>query len=352
MDRYSRREILNRAGQLGVAAGSVALLAGCSRLATSGSPGWTAPAMGAARGTSLETTTLRFASIPGAACMAPVYVAEELLRADGFTDVQFTSMQPAEILPALADGKIDLQTHTVGIPIVHADTSDATVMLAGVHTGCFELFARDGIRSIADLKGQRVSVGFLGSGRHVHLAAMAAYIGIDPNVDITWTADSAADALRLFTEGQLDAYMAFAPEPQQLRAAGAGRPIVSTSADRPWSHYFCCVLNGNRAFVQNNPVATKRVVRAILKAADICASQPERAAQSVVDRGIGSRDSALQALREIPYNVWREYDPEDTVRFYSLLLQQVGMIKSAPDKIIKQGTDWRFLNELKQELKA
>ena len=26
---------------------------------------------------------------------------------------------------------------------------------------------------------------------------------------------------------------------------------------------------------------------------------------------------ALQALKEIPYGKWREYDPEDTVRFYA-----------------------------------
>jgi len=30
----------------------------------------------------------------------------------------------------------------------------------------------------------------------------------------------------------------------------------------------------------------------------------------------------------------------------------VGMIKSTPQKLITQGTDWRFLNELKRELKA
>jgi NitT/TauT family transport system substrate-binding protein len=31
---------------------------------------------------------------------------------------------------------------------------------------------------------------------------------------------------------------------------------------------------------------------------------------------------------------------------------EVGMIKSNPQKIIALGTDWRFLNELKKELKA
>jgi len=41
-----------------------------------------------------------------------------------------------------------------------------------------------------------------------------------------------------------------------------------------------------------------------------------------------------------------------TVRFWALRLHEVGMIKSDPNKIIADGTDWRFLNELKRELKA
>jgi len=57
-------------------------------------------------------------------------------------------------------------------------------------------------------------------------------------------------------------------------------------------------------------------------------------------------------LGEIPYDKWREYDPEDTVRFYALRMHDVGFIKSSPQKIIADGTDWRFLNELKRELKT
>ena len=76
-------------------------------------------------------------------------------------------------------------------------------------------------------------------------------------------------------------------------------------------------------------------------------------AQQLVERGFTDRyDYAVQALREIPYDKWREYDAEDTVRFYSLRLHEMGMIKASPQKIIADGTDWRFLNELKHELKA
>ena len=123
--------------------------------------------------------------------------------------------------------------------------------------------------------------------------------------------------------------------------------------DRPWAQYFCCIAAGNREFVQRHPVATKRTVRAILKATDICAREPARAARSVVQKGyVTSYDYALETMRDVPYTQWRAYDPEDTVRFYALLLREAGMIKSSPQKLIAQGTDWRYLNELKKELKG
>jgi len=129
--------------------------------------------------------------------------------------------------------------------------------------------------------------------------------------------------------------------------------LVSTTDDHPWSQYFCCLLAGSRDYVRNHPVATKRVLRAILKAADLCANEPIRVAQRLVERGFADRyDYALETLQEVHYDRWRDYDVEDTVRFYALRLRDVGLIKSSPQKIIAEGTDWRFLNELKRELKA
>jgi len=105
--------------------------------------------------------------------------------------------------------------------------------------------------------------------------------------------------------------------------------------------------------VTRNPVATKRVLRAILKATDICAQEPERAAQYLVTKGYEPRyDVALEVLKDLPYRRWREANPEDTLRFHALRLHEVGMIKSSPQKLLTQGSDWRFLNALKKEMKA
>ena len=146
---------------------------------------------------------------------------------------------------------------------------------------------------------------------------------------------------------------------QERPAAGeplpetSGHVVVNTAVDRPWSQYFCCMVAGNQEFVRKHPVATKRALRAILKAADVCALEPDRMARLLVDRDYVKRyDYALQTMQELPYGTWREYDPEDTIRFFALRLHEAGMIQSSPQKIIAQGTDWRFFNALKKELKG
>jgi NitT/TauT family transport system substrate-binding protein len=300
-----------------------------------------------------ETTTIKVLQHPGL-CFAPQFVAEALLQAEGFTAVHYVPA-PGGVAgaQALAAGQAHFSTQTAGLLITRVDAGDPIVFLAGLHVGCFELFGTERVRAIHDLKGKRVAVTDLGSGRHVFLAVMAAYVGLDPRTDIQWVTPPAAEALQLLAAGQVDALMAFPPEPQALRRQRIGRVVVNTTLDRPWEHYFCCMVMGNHAFVHNYPVATKRAVRAILKAADVCALEPERAARSLVDRGVATRyDEALQTMQEIPYQRWREYDPEDTVRFFALRLHEVGMIKSSPQRLIARGTDWRFFNELKQELKG
>jgi NitT/TauT family transport system substrate-binding protein len=108
----------------------------------------------------------------------------------------------------------------------------------------------------------------------------------------------------------------------------------------------------HRDFATRNPVATKRALRAFLKATDICAQDPQRAARYLVEKGHESYATALEVLTKLPYGRWREFNPEDTLRFHVLRLREVGMIKSDPSRLIARGTDWRFLNELKRELKA
>ena len=280
-------------------------------------------------------------------------IAEELLRAEGFTDIRYVS-RTCRSTRVIARGDIDFDLETAAWVAYQVDAGEPITALAGVHPGCYELFAHEPIQAISDLKGKRVGIAQqLGQSGHLLLTVIAAQVGLDPHKDINWIASPTAGPMELFAQGQVDAFLAWPPEGQELRARKIGRMILSLGTDQPWSQYFCCIAFGNSEFVRAHPVATKRFLRAILKAADICATEPERAAQQLVDLGFTERyDYALQMLSEIPYASWREFDPEDSLRFYALRLHEVGMIKSSPNQILADGTDWRFLNELKRELKA
>ena len=297
-----------------------------------------------------ETTTVRLAK-GSSPCGAPVYAAEELLRDEGFSDIRYVAT--ASSFTAAARGEIDFGNQFSAPTVVSMDAGNPITLVAGVHVGCFELFANESIRSITDLKGRSVGVKSLDSSQYSFLASMAAYVGLDPSRDINWVTSASVKPMELFVDGKIDAFLGLPPEPQELRARKIGRVLVNSAVDRPWSQYFCCMLVANRDYIQAYPIATKRVVRAILKAADLCAAEPKRVAQRLVDGGFADRyEYALEVLTEIPYGMWREYDPEDTVRFYALRLHEAGMVKSSPQKIIADGTDWRFLDELKRELKT
>jgi len=298
-----------------------------------------------------ETTTIRLAKNQ-TICIAPQYVVSDLLSAEGITNVVYVQSDGGvEQAKAVANGDLDFTLHFSGPLLLQIDRGLRTTILAGIHVGCFELFAKEGIRSVGDLKGRTVGIQALETSQHIFLSAMATLVGLNPTKDIEWVTSASVKPIELFAEGKIDAFLGFPPEPQRLRAQNIGHVIVNSAQDRPWSQYFCCMLAGNREFVRKNPMATKRVVRAMLRATDLCVSEPALVAQRMVDRGFTARhDYAVQTLADVPYNRWRDYDPEDTIRFYALRLREAGMLKSNPAKIIADGADWRFLNEVRREL--
>ena len=298
-----------------------------------------------------EVTTLRLAYYANN-CLAPLLVAEDLLRTEGFTDIHYVSVPESFTIPELvARGDCHFANTFAGTLVSHMDNGLPVTGLSGVHSGCYELFAHEPVRTISDLRGKRVAIQDLNSDGYYYMAIMAAHVGLDPKTDFNWVTSPDGNPMELFAEGNADAFLAFPPEPQELRDRNLGRVIISTIQDKPWSQYLCCVLFSSKEFVRNHPIATKRYLRAVLKAADFCADQPEKAAQRLVEAG-SRYEYALQTLTEIQYRAWRDYDPADTMRFYALLLHEAGMITSNPNKILAEGTDWRFLDELGRELKA
>ena len=287
-------------------------------------------------------------------CLAPIYVAEDLLKAEGFTQVEYVPLEGAlGTGQMLGAGKADFGSDAAPPLLLNLEAGEPIVILGGLHAGCYELFGTNRVRTIRDLKGKKVAVTQLRDDRHAFIAAMAQHVGLDPRKDIEWVTMPVEDAMRRLRGERIDAFMGFPPEPQELRARKIGHVVVNTATDRPWSQYFCCMAVTSRDFARANPVATRRALRAILKAAELCAAEPDRVARFLVDRRyVDQLDLARQTLREVPFRPWRDYIPEDTVRFYALRLHEGGMLQTSPQKLIARGTDWRFFDQLKRELKG
>jgi len=310
-----------------------------------------------------EITTIRFEKDP-VTCIAP-QVLQESLRAEGFTDIRYVDLTEAHLRRAeavksdylsnmIAHGEVDFGREFAPALVLGMNAGAPITILAGLHVGCFEVFGKKEIHTLADLKGRTVGADlYLSAGDIPLLTIMTSLVGLDPAKDLHWVTDRSLPPSDLFVKGKIDAFLAFPPTLQEIRTRNIGHVIVSSITDRPWSQYYCCLLATHTEFARKYPIATKRALRAILKAADLCAAEPKRMAQLLVDQGFTTRyDYTLQALSEIRYDVWREWDPEDTLRFYALRLYEAGLIQSSPNKLIAEHTDWRFLDELKRELKA
>ena len=307
-----------------------------------------------------EITTIRFEK-DTATCIAP-QVFQELLRAEGFTDIRYVDFTEAHtrradaansgpIADMIAHGEVDFAREFAPNLMLTMNAGGPVTVLSGLHLGCFELFGKNEIRSLGDLKGRTVGTDAISD--QALLTIMTRLVGLEPAKDFRWVTDPSLRPMDLFVEGKIDAFLTLPPNLQEVRARNVGHVIVSSITDRPWSQYYCCMMATSTEFARNYPVATKRVLRAILKAADLCASEPKRVARLLVEQGYTKRyDYTLQALSEIRYDVWRDYDPEDTLRFYAMRLHEAGLIRSSPNELIADHTDWRFLDEIKRELKS
>ena len=302
-----------------------------------------------------ETNRLRIVRFRSV-CQAPMFVAEQILRREGFTDishVEGTGVNAVDMARALADGRADFVVHFVAPLAMAIDRGAEISVLGGVHPGCFELFTTTSIRSVKDLKGKTVCIPGQESVQHGFLASIVASVGLDPQKDLTWAIHPPDKGKALLAEGRVDGYLGFPPDPQELRDKKIGHMLLSSSVDRPWSQYFCCMAACGREWLARHPIAAKRVMRALMKGAEMCAADPDLGVKAYLAAGFPANpEYARQAVKEMPYRRWRDFNPEATLRFYALRLREAGMVKGTPQKILAQGTDWRILEELKREMKS
>jgi NitT/TauT family transport system substrate-binding protein len=351
----TRRQLLLRTLGTGAAIVGGSALAACARQSEAAT---------------LETTTVRI--VYPVDCDPGLVLAERYLLKEGFTDVQFVNAQFTTrgwITKNLADFACAHSEFAVG---AIADGLPLRV-LSGLHSGCLELWVRDGITAVRDLRGRRISVRVkdIADMFYAWFAILLGGIGITlKDVDFVEAGgpDDYPGMIGAFVEGRADAVLAGGPQGPFLKRLlkRPGHVILETMTETPWSQYFCCNLVANRDWAQQNPVATKAVTRALLRATDAAASDHARAARDAValiaarSKEIGGpaasgnfEDESIvtETMAMCTYN-WRELDPEDTLRFFALQLANVGLITSTPQQIIARGSDFAYMRQWKSESKS
>ena len=337
----TRRQLLIRTLATGAAAAGGATLAACARPSSAASGALPPP----------ETTTLRIVNPP--ACEPGIWLAKDFLVEEGFTDVRFVAT-PFTSTDWIARDLADVALAHPEFAVTTLDAGLPLLLLAGVHAGCLELWARQGIANVGDLRGKRIAV----RGKDISdqffafFATLLGYVGIDPVKDVMFVEGTTVAGMNaLFTDGRADAVLAggqFGPLLRRVQPA-PGHVILATMDAQPWSHYFCCHIVANREWAHRNPIATKRVTRALLRATDAAAKDAPRAAREAAPM-LGLEDSIVaETMAMCAYN-WRDLEPEDTLRFFALWLAAAKLIKNTPQQLIALGADFQYMLQLRTEL--
>jgi NitT/TauT family transport system substrate-binding protein len=189
-----------------------------------------------------EVTTIRFGKFLST-CTAPV-VALGLLRAEGFTDIRYVDYTDANfaaksgpVVDMIEHDEIDLGWEFAPNLVLGMSAGAPVTVLAGLHLGCFDVWAKSDIRSLTGLKGRTVGLPKGGASvDKVILRILVSLVGLDPDKDILWvTSTESGTPADLFYEGKIDALLAVPPFRQELIARNIGHVIFSSVTDRPWS---------------------------------------------------------------------------------------------------------------------
>jgi NitT/TauT family transport system substrate-binding protein len=309
-----------------------------------------------------ETTTIRIADTP--ACDPWYWLADPFLREEGFTDIQYGAGGPDE-------GTADFGVFYGNTLAAAVDTGVPVLAVAGTHTGCIELWARPGINTIADLRGKTIAVNRITfsvagtTGRtatdfaYGFFVSLLAYVGMQPGDANFVEIGPNTNISSYFLDGKADAIATGGVNGPLLHAikTNPGHVLLDAGVDKPWSQNYCCLLITNRDWARAHPVAVKRATRAILRSVDAGKRDRRATAKAAIDKGTYKANALV--TEQVVYDVikdqsfeWRDFDPEDTVRFFTLRLTDAKLIKKTPTQIIADGTDFAYFRRLQKELKA
>src|SRR5438552_1375187 len=217
----------------------------------------------------------------------PLYVAEQLgyFKAEGIT-AQFVDFEGgAEVTTAMVGGSIDAGGTMVERPLILAEKGFGAKNLDALETRSplhVVLRANHPAKEVKDLKGSRLGMTRAGSGTHLSLRALLKDAGLEPDRDVAIIAiGGVSSANAALKAGQVDGFMGGEPATaiavHQLKLAryfldprmGQGPKFLQFMT-------FPTVQVSDR-FIQANPQAAEKIVRAIVKTLKRMREDPEAA---------------------------------------------------------------------------
>lgn len=214
-----------------------------------------------------------------------------------------------------------------------------TSVVGALHKGCIKIAVKKGsnIKTAADLKGKTIGVDEIGGTPYMaaNLWLGDAGLNVDPkNGDVKYLPyDDASLEFEALQKGQIDAAALWDPLPTIQEQKGTVDIVFDLGSDPKFAKRFCCFLYGSNKIIEEKPDEMAAILRALDKARDYIAQNPEDAAKIIAEKNYSSitdQELATKLLKDYDYSVQTDENKiiEDDVNYFVDGLKKIGFLET------------------------
>ncbi|MDR3164184.1 MAG: ABC transporter substrate-binding protein [Synergistaceae bacterium] len=203
----------------------------------------------------------------GGLCQAAIPIAQNkgFFTAEGL-ETKLTRSESAR--DAIAGGKIDTSAGMIAAWLKPITNGVDIVFTVGLHTGCASaiVLSDSGIESFDDVKGGTIAInGGIGGVYHNIAFRFVAHDGFKA-ADFKWKDFPADQSLLVLQRGEAKIAVLSDQLAEKWVQEGQVRRIRSLTFDKDFVNESCCVMGISGKFLNENPVTSEKITRAIYKA--------------------------------------------------------------------------------------
>ncbi len=265
-----------------------------------------------------------------------------------FNNVEWSSND--EVLSLITRGEIDFADGdpSAYIPGISNGVPAKLVGNMWRYSGCYWLIAKDGIDSIADLKGKTVGTAAAAGGMKLSVLKMLESEGIGED-DVELVANGVYQgAYATFTSGEVDATIIHNPYAALAEAEGTGHIL-----GRAWDYipdYYTGTLIASDRMINEEPEKLQRVITAYYKVHEEVKNEYFDEFIAWAAEKMNTDEEVMRKAVESEIDVWTDYPviPVDRVNNTIDILHQYGWLD---ENVTAEGTyDNTFAEKAAEEL--